>query len=93
MLKFKGSATEFKEYEDLLAKKDKLKKSITNLSNKIQDEDDALSVFDGGLSDRDMELFRKHVSRRSELSKKRSVKQGNFELVMKRIFELQGTKF
>jgi hypothetical protein len=90
MMKFKGKATELEDYQKLLKKRDRLSTTIRNLSNKIQDEEDSISVFDGELSETQQKQFLKHVSTRKELIGQRAVKQGQFELTMKKIFELQG---
>ena len=89
MMLFKGNAEQMVEYQKLLNRKDRLKKQIRTLSNKIHDEDDSLSVFDGELNEKDMQIFKNHVAKRNELVKERNIKQGTFELVMKKIFEMQ----
>lgn len=89
MMKFKGNANELEHYQELLKNRDRLLKSIQNLSDKIQDEEDSISVFDGELDERQLEQFKKHVATRKELVGKRATKQGLYELTMKQIFELQ----
>lgn len=86
-LNFKGTAEDFEQYCKLLKKAERLKKEITRLSNKIDDEDASLSVFEGELTERDKELFNRHVATRKDLYTKRYKKQGEFELTMKKIFE------
>lgn len=89
MMKFKGNAKNLDAYQKLLKKRDRLLASIRRLSDKIQDEEDSISVFDGDLNERELEILKKHVSKRKELVDQRALKQGQFELTMKEIFELQ----
>jgi hypothetical protein len=90
MMRFKGNAQELEEYQKLLKKRDRLRASVKSLSNKILDEEDSISVFEGDLTERQEELLQKHVTARKELLGKRALKQGALDLVMLKIAELQG---
>lgn len=90
MMRFKGNAQELEEYQKLLKKRDRLRASIRNLSDKILDEEDSISVFEGDLTEKEEELFRKHVTARKEYLGQRALKQGQLDLVLLKIAELQG---
>lgn len=90
MMMFKGRPQEFEEYQDLLDKFHKTSKAIGRISEKIFDEIDSLSVFDGDLNERDQELFQKHVNAKRELELKRYKKYDTLMILEKRIQELQG---
>lgn len=89
LLKFKGNANQLEEYDSLLNKADKLKKQIRNLSIKIQDEDDSLSVFNGELNEHDLKLFNKHVSKRKNLYTKFCAKEKLFKAIAAEIQSFQ----
>jgi hypothetical protein len=92
MMMFNGGAKELEEYQKLLKKRDRLRASVRNLSDKILDEEDSISVFDGDLSEEDEKLFREHVSARKKYLGERALKQGQLDLVMLKIAEYQGRK-
>lgn len=92
MMMFNGGAKELEEYQKLLKKRDRLKSSIRNLSEKILDEEDSISVFDGDLDEKQEALFKKHVSARKKYLGQRALKQGQLDLVMLKIAEFQGGK-
>lgn len=77
------------EYQEAIDKRNDLKKKIGNLSNKIQNEDDSLSVFEGALSERDKELKAKHDKQREKLIIQREKKQAELAEIIERIEEMQ----
>lgn len=89
LLKFNGRSYEFENYQKLLDKQSQLEKSIRRLSDKIQDEEDSLSVFDGQLNERDTMLYNQHLTKRCQLISKRNRKETELNNVSDQIRNMQ----
>lgn len=89
MMMFNGAAKDFEAYSAMIHKKELIIKAINKISNEIQDEEDAISIFEGELSEKDEKRFKEHVTRRKALVTKRSKKYNELELITKRISDLQ----
>ena len=87
-LAFNGKAEDFERYQKLLKKRTQLQRSIAKLTDNIQWEISSLSVFEGELSEKDKELFQKHVTQKREYEKKLAQKDGEYLLVIKQLNEL-----
>lgn len=87
MLSFKGG--DISLYQELIEKRQKLKKQIRILSNRIFDEDDSISVFVGDLSEKDSELLKKHTAMREEMIAKREYKKKLLDKVIDQISSMQ----
>lgn len=88
-LMFNGGPDKFEEYQKLLAKRDRLRARITGLSNKVFDEEDSLSVFTGELSERDKELYSKHLEAKEEYEQKRDRTYERLYDIERKIHEMQ----
>lgn len=86
-LMFNGSDIE--EYQKLIKKRQRYINEIKKLSNKIHDEDDSISVFNGKLNERDTELLNRHKEERQNLIEDRKIKQNLLDIINQQIGEMQ----